>query len=126
MATFTDTQKTSIRAYLGYANLDALGQNTLSVTSLNDRLNFDYSSSFISHVNQVLFDLASVDTEKRNSLSKTHLVKADVIEFNYGQKMKTLDQLGSQYVKDLASLIGVPILYNKYSGGGSKTSYRSA
>lgn len=128
MTAFTTTQKTSIRNYLGYGEVDQLGQGGSSVIALNNTLNrTDFDSSYITLIDGILTKLAAVETAMSEMVGKAKLTKADVLEFNYSGNYKHLIAEGTRLTQQLAGNLGVQILRNIFmpSGGGS-ISIRSA
>jgi hypothetical protein len=119
MAQFSEGTKTLIRANLGYSNVDTLGDDTISVTLLNDILARDYDVSFINEVQAQLTKIANIDLELDNLVSSSKIKKADVVEFNVVDGASYVYKRGSSVVKYLASLIGIKPLYNRFMGGNS-------
>jgi hypothetical protein len=127
MANFTETQKTQVRRLLGYSNVDAMGTQSISVTTLNTRLAQDYDVSFIDAVQLLITNIEEIEAQQKAAIAKSRIVKADVITFDYGSQTRLLTQQGNAYIQELSALIGVGILFNKFSAGAgvSQTSLRS-
>jgi hypothetical protein len=126
MAQFTDTQKTLIKANLGYSNLDSLGEQSTSVIILNNFLNREFDVSFINEVQSQLTKLGLIETELDNIISSSKISKADVVEFNVKDGASYVYTRGSNLVKYLGALCGVKVQYNKYNADSksvSKLSY---
>lgn len=124
MALFSATQRAKIIRFLGYSNQNSLGSNMHSIDVLRERLDATYTVEFIAEVQKVIAGIEVVDQQILDSLANSRILQADVITFNYGAQSNLLLQQGMSFVKELASLLGVDILFNKFSGS-SKTSYRS-
>jgi len=121
---FSPEQKAKIIRYLGYANQDSTGSKGQTLQVLSDRLKQTWPTAFIAEVQTVLTALDTINEQQLSAIGKSRIIKADVITFDYGTHGKILSTQGQQYTAELANLMGVPILFNKY-GGGSKISYRS-
>ena len=124
VALFTATQRAKIIRFLGYSNQDMLGSQGQSVTVLRDRLDATYTPEFITEVQTVLTGIETVNQQTLESLTKSRIIQADVIKFSYTTQAQMLQQQGTSFVAELASLLGVDVLFNKFSGT-SQISYRS-
>lgn len=125
-AFFTDQQKAKIRRYLGYATQDSLGSKTQSVNTLNERLQQAHPPAFITEVQAILSALDNINEQTIAAIAKSRIVRADVIEFDYGAQGKILQQQGGAYVNELANMLGVEIMFSKYLSGGRNISIRSS
>jgi hypothetical protein len=128
MASFTIIQKTSIKNYLGYGEVEALGSGQASISYLNSTLaRTDFDESYITLVGEVLTKLAAVETAMSSMVGKAKLIKADVLEFNYSGNYKHLIAEGTRLTKQLAGNLGVPVMRNIFlAAGGGNISIRSA
>ena len=79
MAQFSTLQKTLIKANLGYANLDTLGEYSTSLALLNNILDRDFDASFITEVQAQLTKINTVETELDNLVTSSKISKADVV-----------------------------------------------
>ena len=124
MALFSATQRAKIIRFLGYSNQDTLGSQVQSITVLRDRLDATYTPEFITEVQTVLTGIETVNQQTLESLSKSRIIEADVIKFSYTTQAQMLQQQGMSFVEELASLLGVDVLFNKFSAP-RQISYRS-
>ena len=122
MAQFSTLQKTLIKANLGYANLETLGEYSTSLALLNNILDRDFDASFITEVQAQLTKINTVETELDNLVTSSKISKADVVEFNISGGSNFIYNRGSSLVQYLGRLIGVEALYNKYSQTSNKVS----
>jgi len=95
-----------------------------SITVLRDRLDATYTPEFITEVQTVLTGIETVNQQTLESLSKSRIIEADVIKFSYTTQAQMLQQQGMSFVEELASLLGVDVLFNKFSAP-RQISYRS-
>lgn len=123
MATLTETQKVKILSYLGYAQDNAVGTNSVTLQVLRDFLNRTFSNEFIAEITSVLTDLASVDSQLNKLLTGGDIEQADVVKFNTTSGIKIANNRGSQLVRKLASLCGVPVVYNQYTSNCYTSTY---
>lgn len=128
MANFSQAQKVTIRRLLGYSNQDALGINTQSITYLNDVLDRDYDQEFIDQVQTILSSIDNWETSLTTAINSSHITRADVIEFDYSNRVSQIEARGSASLRELAQILGVHLNYDKFSSGstGKTFSYRSA
>jgi len=124
VALFSATQRAKIIRFLGYSNQDTLGSQVQSITVLRDRLDATYTPEFITEVQTVLTGIETVNQQTLESLSKSRIIEADVIKFSYTTQAQMLQQQGMSFVEELASLLGVDVLFNKFSAP-RQISYRS-
>lgn len=125
MPNFTELQTVRIKRFLGYANVDVLGDKSDSVQVLNERLAIAQSAAYIAEVQTILDNLIACEQHIATALSKSRILKADVITFDYGRQQSLVQQSGSNYICELANLLGVEIRRNKFAGGSSQISFRS-
>ena len=119
MATFSETQKTKIRGYLGYTQSNALGSLSMQEQTLNDYLGRNFDSSYITEVQTVITSLDSVNTSITSLLASANIIQADVVKFDNTSGVANLNERGSKLVKKLASLIGVRVLFNEFKSSTS-------
>ena len=124
MASFDTVQKEDIRNYLGAPRINE-GEYLYELQRIDRAIDFsDYTSEFITYVGSVITKLKSVDTLLEGLLADSMATKTKYVELDYVQQRNLCYQQGDNYLCELASLLNVPILFNKYpTHNGSYTSY---
>lgn len=122
---FTPEQRAKIRRYLGYSNQNELGDKGPSVQLLNDRLDDIYTEEFIIEVQSILAALDTLVEQQQASTGKSRIIKADVITFDYSTQAGLLDKIGKATLAELSAMMGVPILFNRFTAGLGTISMRS-
>lgn len=98
-----------------------LGYNQDSSTNTLTDLDRDYWMISVNRMEEIVNELDSVDLLLVEARSDSMAVKADTTELDFAQHIQHLEHDGSKLLRELASLLGIYINYNKYSGRGGDT-----
>lgn len=112
---FTDSQKASIRFYLGYQER-FIFMNSVLETQLEDDV---LSDETVSIVTGILGSLADIETALASAQSRLKALKVGSIELPGKGEIVALCAEGSRFVGQLASVFGVPALAKVFAYGGS-------
>lgn len=107
----TDTQKASIRRYLGYPDWV---QGSYSL--LEGRMQV-LSAAGEAQVTALLTDIANVETRIKATYTVQHVKRAEEVELQGPEGVASLRQEGRRLVEQLAAMFGVPVERNAFSTG---------
>lgn len=126
MPTFTQPQQNKLKILLGYASVPHL---------LTTELQEDRSQEVIDHVLQLLDELTrpanesigdqgGIDAKLSAATGDSMARQVGSLRLNYSQHTAHLKSEGTRLLNELAAVLGVRMVYNKY-GGGASASKRS-
>lgn len=108
----TDTQKASIRRYLGYPDWRqgaySLLEGRMSVLSDEGEI----------EVEGLLTDIGTIETRIKAIYSLQHVTRAEEVELRGPEGVASLRMEGRRLVEQLAAMLGVPIERNAFATGG--------
>ena len=114
----TQEQKETILYKLGYNHDSAYNAYT--------DLDRDYWTITVNRMDAIVNELDSVDMLLVEARTDSMAVKADTTELDFVQHITHLEREGSKLLRELGSLVGVEIQFNKYSGRSSHTGKSSS
>lgn len=114
MALLTDLQKDQVKLALGYASMPNL---------LGTELNREYSDPTSDRVIAVLTELADIDTKLSDARADSMAVGVGKLTLSYSQHVAHLKSEGTRSLRELSSLVGVQIVFDKYKSKRSQVSY---
>jgi hypothetical protein len=113
MAQFTTTQVEQLEMLLGYAN---------SITLVHNRLSSPYSQSIYDRSIEIVAELGNIDSllsGSNSSLDVAYVVEARSSKLSYTKQIAILKSTGSRLLRELAYLLSVQLVFNKYSSGST-------
>lgn len=94
----------SFSAILGYST-DALEPPFLEVNRLN-------------RANEIVSQLVALDQQIVDAMGDSMALKVGELTVDFQRHIKTLRGQGSLLLNELSAVVGLPLLYNKYTGRG--------
>lgn len=127
MATFTESQQNKLKILLGYASVPHLLTGELQDDRPQEML--DQALLILDELtrpaNDAIGDQGGIDAKLSAATSDSMASSVGNLRLNYSRHTNHLKSEGTRLLTELAMLLGVRLLYNKYAGGGSasKRSY---
>lgn len=110
----TDTQKASVRRFLGYPDVNR--ELSLELEGAMTALSAEGEAVVI----ELLDQLAELDATLRSSWTRQKVKRAEEVELWGADEIKALRQEGSRLANELAAVLDVDIRRNVF-GGGART-----
>lgn len=108
MATFTSDQQDQLRAMLGYAAASSL---------LVNELQEERSTYVINRAIDLVDELAAIDAQLTAARQDSMARSVGRLRLSYTQHVAHLKGEGSRLLEELSQMLGISILYNKYTKG---------
>lgn len=110
MATFSPDQQDQLKAILGYASIPHLLTNELSEQR---------SQYVIDQAANLLDEMTEIDRQLKAARADSMAKGVGRMRLSYSQHVAHLKSEGSRLLQELGQMLGIEILYNKYSKGQS-------
>ncbi|HEY9699097.1 MAG TPA: hypothetical protein V6D10_17685 [Trichocoleus sp.] len=112
MPYFTATQVEQITTILGYASAPHL---------IAPQLANSYLSAAVERVAQILIDLAEIDAQLKALRPDSMAESVAGMQLNFPKHRALLKSDASDLLKELAQVLGIPLLSKKYAGSARAT-----
>lgn len=109
----TDTQKASVRRFLGFPDGNRLARSSLE--GAMDSLSAEGEVV----VEAILDQLATINSTLAGSWSRQKVLRAEEVTLAGAEEIRALRAEGRRLANELAALLGVTILVDVFSGGSS-------
>ena len=109
----TDTQKTQIRRYLGYADRDS-GLYSALEGPMNDQ-----TTEAETEIGVILTDLTTIETTIRSSWSRQKVLKVEDVILAGREEIGALRWEGNRLARMLAIILGIAIRHRPFESGSS-------
>lgn len=106
----TQLQKDQVEFLLGYVNFPHL---------VSQRLAEPYKQVKVDRLDAIVIELADIDTQLRDLRPDSLAIEVQGMKLNFNQQRAILKQDGSQLLRELAQLMAISIVYNKYASSSA-------
>ncbi|HEY9629367.1 MAG TPA: hypothetical protein V6C84_18850 [Coleofasciculaceae cyanobacterium] len=110
MTLLTQTQIDKIQVLAGYSAYPIL---------VVQQLAGPYVQVAVDRVDAIILELADIDTQLRDLRPDSLAIEVQGMKLNFNQQRAILKQDGSQLLKELAQLMAISIVYNKYASSSA-------
>jgi hypothetical protein len=83
----------------------------------------NFAETVIDRAEVILPQLAKIDQQLFNSLEDTMAIDVGELRLNYPQHYAMLRRQARSLLAELAHLVGMAVIYNKYGNGSASVSY---
>lgn len=114
MAQLTVEQVEKVERLCGFSIFSSVVRNQLTT---------DYTQTVVDRVLEIFTELDNIDALLRDAQSTSFVVESRGAKLSYLSHVKHLKLEGSNLLKELAYILNIEVIYNKYSPKKSTVSY---
>lgn len=122
MPSLTESQQNKVKILLGYASTPHILTTELQENKPQEVIDqvLAIVDDLTRPANEALGDVGGIDAQLKSARSDSMAKGVGSLRLSYPQHVAHLKSEGTRLLSELSMLLGVRLLYNKYSGG-SKT-----